>query len=135
MALIFGGSTNLGAVQNTSRIIGPILRWFNPNVSDEAINEIQFVLRKCGHAVEYAVLALLIFRALRHRHDIPVKGWNWSDARLAILFSALYAASDEFHQSFVATRQATLLDVLIDTAGAVAAIFLFWKIGRRFKHW
>lgn len=135
MALIFGGSTHLGAARNTSRIIGPILRWFNPDVTEDTIGKIQFAIRKCGHATEYAVLALLVLRALRHGRLLPATGWSWTDARRAVLISALYAASDEFHQSFVATRDATLHDVLIDTAGATAAIFLFWKIGRRFKRW
>jgi len=135
MALIFGGSTNLGASRNTSRIIGPILRWFNPEVTDDAIRQIQFTIRKCGHVAEYGILALLVWRALRHRHSIPATGWSWKHARQAILISAFYAATDEFHQSFVVTREGSLWDVLLDTAGAAAAIFLFWRIGRRYKRW
>jgi VanZ family protein len=37
-------------------------------------------------------------------------------------FSVLYASSDEFHQSFVAGRHASWVDVVIDAVGA--AIFL-----------
>lgn len=135
MALIFGGSTHLGASRNTSRIIGPVLRWFNPNVTNETIGKIQFTIRKCGHATEYAILCLLVWRALRHWHSIPTTGWNWKHAGEAVLISALYAASDEFHQSFVATRDASVWDVLLDSAGATAAIFLLWRIGRRFQRW
>ena len=32
---------------------------------------------------------------------------------------ALYALSDEFHQSFVATRDASIIDVSIDSVGGV----------------
>lgn len=135
MALIFGGSTNLGAPRNTSRIIGPILRWLNPNVTEETIGKIQFAIRKSGHATEYAILALLVWRALRRRRPVPSTGWSWSDSRRAILISAFYAATDEFHQSFVASREASVWDVLLDTTGATIAIFLFWRIGRRFKRW
>ena len=135
MALIFGGSTHLGASRNTSRIIGPVLRWFNPNVTDETIRRIQFAIRKCGHAVEYAILCLLVWRALRHRHSTPTTGWSWKHARQAVLISALYAATDEFHQSFVISRESSLWDVLLDTAGAAGAIFLLWRIGRKFKRW
>ena len=135
MALIFGGSTHLGSSRNTSRIVGPILRWFNPDVTDDTIKGIQFVIRKCGHAIEYGILALLVWRALRHRHSVPATGWSWRHAHLAILISAFYAVTDEFHQSFVATREGSLWDVMLDTAGAAAAILLCWKIGRRYKRW
>jgi VanZ family protein len=47
-----------------------------------------------------------------------------------VLFVALYAASDEFHQLFVATRDASLRDVAIDTFGAVLGIILLWGIYR-----
>lgn len=135
MILIFGGSTNLGAPRNTSRIIVPVLRWLNPNVTEETIGKVQFAIRKSGHAGEYGILALLVWRALRSRRPTPPAGWNWSDARRAVLISAFYAASDEFHQSFVASREASLWDVLLDTSGATVAIFLFWRFGRWFKRW
>jgi len=46
-----------------------------------------------------------------------------------------YAASDEFHQLFVPSREASVLDVLIDTAGAVFALLLIWFIGRWRRRW
>ncbi len=135
MGLIFGGSTDLGAPRNTSRLIGPILRWLNPNVTDVTINRVQFIVRKCGHAAEYGILCLLIWRAIRSKSPTAARPWNWRDARLAILFSACYASTDEFHQYFVVSREASLRDVLIDTGGAIASMFLLWEMGRWFKRW
>jgi VanZ family protein len=135
MAIIFGASTNLGAPRNTSRIIAPILRLLNPNITDETIGKVQYGIRKTGHAVEYAILALLIWRARRKTILPEPKTWHRRDAIVAILVSALYAATDEFHQSFVSTRQASVWDVILDTAGAVMGIFLLWIIGRRLKYW
>ena len=135
MLLIFGGSTDLGAARNTSRIIGPILRWLNPNMTEETIGKVQFAIRKCGHATEFGILSLLTWRALRHRRMVSAREWSWRDARLAVLISGLYAASDEFHQSFVSSREASGWDVMLDTAGAVGAIFLLWKIGCCLKLW
>ena len=40
--------------------------------------------------------------------------------------AAAFAASDEFHQSFVSTRTATAHDVMIDCSGAFAAVLLCW---------
>ena len=42
----------------------------------------------------------------------------------------LYATSDEFHQLFVASRQARVLDVLIDTSGAALGLLLIWIAGK-----
>lgn len=63
---------------------------------------------KTAHLVEYAVLYLLARRAFP------------TDAR-ALLFCLAYAASDEWHQSFVPGRHPSALDVLIDGIGALTA--------------
>ena len=135
MALIFGGSTELGAPRNTSRIIGPVLRWLNPNVTRETIDKVQFVIRKCGDATEYGIFCLLVWRALRSFSQTNSRDWNWSIARRAVLFSALYAATDEFHQSFIPSREGAIHDVLLDTSGAILAMLLLWQIGRKFNLW
>ena len=46
---------------------------------------------------------------------------------LAIVVASLYGMSDEFHQSFTPHRSADVFDWLADTAGAVAAGFL-WQM-------
>ena len=135
MILIFGGSTQLGAPRNTSRFIGPFLRWFAPNIADKTIGSVQYGIRKTGHVTEYAVLALLFWRARRKTFSPDTPRWNWREAGFAILFSTLYAVTDEFHQYFVATRQGSVWDVLIDTSGAVLGMLLLWKIGRWLKYW
>lgn len=71
--------------------------------------------RKFVHAAEYAVLCLLWWRALR---TVMSPG---RAVAAAFTISVLYAASDEFHQSFVPGRNGSPVDVLIDTAGAALA--------------
>ena len=72
---------------------------------------LELLLRKGAHMAEYAVLFLLLLRALR-----------LSGARRpglsALLMSAAYATTDEFHQMFSEGRGPSPIDVLIDTAGA-----------------
>jgi VanZ family protein len=68
-----------------------------------------------GHLGEYAVLALLVLFAERHR------GFRTS-AIIALAAVALYGASDEFHQLFVPLRMSDPVDWLTDIAGALAAI-------------
>ena len=76
MSIIFIGSTDLGSSQRTSRIIGPILRWFNPEVSDETIRALQAVVRKSAHVCVYALLALLIWRARRVIRRVGVENFT-----------------------------------------------------------
>jgi VanZ family protein len=70
------------------------------------------ILRKVAHFGEFALLALLWWRVF-------VRQMTTRRAALAaFLVSALYAASDEFHQEFVAGREASPVDWAIDCAGA-----------------
>ena len=95
---------------------------------------IVLLVRKCAHLTEYAVFALLLWRALRKPVKNDPRPWSWHKARLALLIVALYAASDEFHQSFVPTRTALVSDVFVDTAGGAAGLLALWIIGRWRKH-
>ena len=121
MLFIFGASTDLGSAANSGRILIPVLRWFNPNVSAAAIETAQLIVRKGAHLTEYAIFALLLLRAFRsHARGIFVR-----QAALVLFFAALYAASDEFHQSFVATRTPSPYDVMIDTCGALLGLVAY----------
>lgn len=130
-ALIFIGSTDLLAQAHTSRWIVPILRWFKPDLSWETIHRVQTLVRKGGHLTEYAVLAILLARALRAARG-QARGWDWPAARLAWLLATLYAVSDEFHQYHVPSRTASPTDVLIDSLGALTGLLLLW-VGHRWQ--
>ena len=123
-ALIFAGSTDLLAASHTGgwleAIVAAVLR--HP-ASPEQFDRLHFAVRKAGHLLEYAILGSLLFRAIRE--DRP--GWKLRWALGAIAIAALYAASDEWHQSFVPTRTASVWDVVIDTTGATLAQVLFFR--------
>src|SRR5262245_44139104 len=65
LAVIFVGSTSVMSAEHTSRYIVPFLLWLKPGLSPNAIWTILVIARKCAHVTEYAVLALLLWRALR----------------------------------------------------------------------
>jgi VanZ family protein len=69
------------------------------------------VLRKLAHATEYAVLGLLLLRALGR-------------AGAAVALGVLYAATDELHQHFVAGRHASPYDVAIDSFGVLVGVLV-----------
>jgi VanZ family protein len=120
-------STGAFTSENTSLIIIPLLRWLLPHPSPETLSELHHLIRKCAHFVEYFVLSLLVLRGIRAGRKEAHLGW----ALVAIGIVAGYAALDEFHQSFVPGREAAVADVLLDTAGGVAAqlvaaLFILW---------
>lgn len=133
MLVIFLASTDIGSSQHTGQIIRPILKWLKPDISEEAIKQVQAVVRKTGHISEYAVLAALLWRA--RKRSSGQTGWIWNEFWIVVLSCAAYAGTDEFHQLFVSSRQASVLDVGFDTGGATAGLLLLWWIGRRRKFW
>lgn len=84
------------------------------------------LVKKGGHVIGYALLALSYWYWMRFD---PKKGW------LAWMLAVLYAATDEFHQSFTPGRHASFEDVLIyDNLGALFAVLAGgWLLERKAK--
>jgi VanZ family protein len=124
MATIFIFSTDWFAAGQTAPWLATLLPLLPPNVLDG----VHFTLRKSGHFGEYFILAVLLLRAWRQQFP------GQSPAKRIILVSllaALYAVTDEWHQSFVPNRSASAMDVLIDAGGAFWGAFWFdWKARR-----
>lgn len=122
MGFIFIGSTDLLAGAHTSRFVIPFLRWLlGADFTLEKAEYIHHLIRKAGHLTEYAVLGVLWWNALgglKTFADERGSGRFWT----AILLASCYAASDEFHQSFIPTRTANVTDVCIDTVGALLGL-------------
>ena len=130
MVVIFSASGDRGSVRHSSRIIEPIVRWLFPQVQDETVRAVVYYVRKSAHVAEYAVLAILLWRALAKPPATPTNPWPWKTAGLILLIAFLYAASDEIHQHFVPNREGRPMDVLIDTSGAASGLFAIWLLGR-----
>ena len=131
MALIFSASTDVFSAEHTSRFIGPFLRWFAPDLSDETVRQVQLGVRKTAHVLEYAILAALLWRALRRPRPNDPRPWSWPLAATAIALAIAYAVTDELHQGLVASRYGSAVDVLIDSAGAVLGVGLIYLFRRR----
>lgn len=133
--LIFVASADTSSFHNSSRIIGPLVKWLLPSLTDPQVADVVFFVRKCAHATEYAVLAWLFWRAFRHALAVPPRTWSRRVARIAWLCTTIYAATDELHQCFVPNRQGSVWDVLLDSCGAVLGLGLIWIIGRWRRVW
>jgi VanZ family protein len=110
-------STGVFTSDNTSRIIVPLLHWLFPGASADTLFLLHHFIRKTGHVAEYFILSLLLLRGIRAGQRGARLAW----AVVAIVIVAAYASLDEFHQSFVPGRTAAVSDVLLDTAGGIAA--------------
>jgi VanZ family protein len=122
VGVIFLGSTDLMSAEHTSRFIVPFLRWLKPDISAETLASIHFIVRKCTHVGEYAILALLLLRAAtlmpNSKRSIPILYLSVWGVCLIV------AATDEFHQAFVASRGASVQDIMIDSSGAVLGLVI-----------
>jgi VanZ family protein len=123
-AVIFAASGNAFAAANTAPLLATILNAILGHpLPPSQFETAHFLIRKASHLGEYAIFGALLFRAIRAGRE----GWNWRWAVGAIAVAALYAATDEWHQSFVPSRTPSVIDVLIDTAGAALAQVLFFR--------
>jgi VanZ family protein len=103
-----------------------VIFWFSSQESlNSGLGVFDLIGRKLIHFAQYALLCLLWWRPLRtvmrSRHAIL----------LAFSITTLYAASDEFHQTFVDGRVGSPIDWAIDTAGAAAAAWWLMRARSR----
>lgn len=141
MAVIFFFSSQ-PAQQSTDtshwagRMIGNIIiRDFEQWSQEEQGNfteKIDLVVRKTAHAMEYAFLCFLIFMTFHSRGLSGIRCFG-----IALLMTTGYAVTDEIHQLFVPGRSGRMVDVLIDSAGAVVgagAGNVLISIKKKIKH-
>ena len=128
MSMIFWFSTDLFSGDNTGSLLWKVVSFIYPGATRELFDSIHFYVRKAGHLTEYAVLALLLFRAFRSGAQAR---WRPRWALSSLLFAFLYASLDEYHQTFTRRRTGSVYDILIDTSGALTALVLLWFLGRR----
>lgn len=102
-----------------------ILSLLYPDFSEMEENEqielteyFQFYVRKLAHFGLYALLGLYSFLNFVSYRGLPFV----FRCIFAFLLSALYAVSDEYHQTFVDGRVGCVQDVIIDSSGALVAI-------------
>ncbi len=134
LAVIAVASTNLGSSASTDPWIERLVHLFSSaggSDSSAGIAALSWVIRKSAHVVEYAILGLITMRAARGlcpRYAADHAGARWRLARglslAVLLFGAIVAAADEFHQTFVMSRSGSAWDALIDLVGVSVGLIL-----------
>ncbi len=104
-------------------------RKLTTNESVEYIDKFVVIVRKGAHFTIYFILGLLLLSFIKEFRVL-----NYKSLLLAIIIAFLYACSDEVHQLFVNGRSGKILDVLLDTLGAMVGCLTylgFYKIRRK----
>jgi VanZ family protein len=138
MVMIAVGSTESFSAPHTIGWLARVLAFMHFNAAQ--LEFVNHVLRKIGHFSVYGVLSLLLFRACMSTLSArtprrSLERWSARAFALAIAGCVLVASLDEFHQSFVRFRGASVRDVILDSFGAVFAQMLLIVIfyGKRRK--
>ena len=127
LVVISLASTSEFSAANTSQLVRPLLLWLFPNLSEARLAAVHFLTRKAGHFTEYAVLAFLAQRSfISSSHAFIQRYWF----QLGLLLVVIYALLDEFHQSFVPSRTASIYDSVLDVSGGLTVLLIFKVYGR-----
>lgn len=120
MAVVWWLSSPDWSAQHTGGMLLPLLRWLLPWATPSDVALLHGLTRKLAHLTEYGILAALWARALRR----GTRAGPWTARTVALAVSVAWAVVDEVHQSRVATRTGSPIDVAIDAAGAVCALVI-----------
>lgn len=117
-------------VEIVSNIIPTIKNMQEPNKTILKEEILTPIVRKTAHFCIYAMLGIFTmnFMCTYEKISIPKR------IIISLLFCAIYAITDEFHQYFIPGRSAEIKDVLIDSSGAFVGILVttvIIKITRR----
>jgi VanZ family protein len=116
MILIFSFSTEPFSSEKSTPFLAALLADLLPHGLARHMETIVYLIRKLSHWSEYFILGILLMRALKAQipRQPALRRMLWS-----ILLATLYAVTDEYHQTLVPGRSANLLDVVIDSFGAL----------------
>lgn len=134
---------------STSMIVGPLLHWAFPAWAPWQIELGHYLVRKCAHITEYAILCCLWIRCLGmwvdnnmtvspcsqlvvRKFETPIIRWNANEIRfvfyVSILISVIYAFLDEIGQRGTQTRGGSIFDVGLDLFGILTSAYLIFAL-------
>lgn len=129
---LFSAQTEEESSETSGYFVDFFINLFSPDFENlSAENQEAFMLkitnfiRKLAHFTEYTVLGFFLtmhIGELKSKLNMKL-GFVW-----AAIIGALYAVSDELHQSFVPGRGPGVKDVLIDSLGVLAGLALMLAI-------
>jgi len=123
--LIMFLSTEQASMSNTSRFIRPLLEFIFPDAPEEILIIYQGYIRKLAHFTVYAVLAFWACRAFSSSSVNSLRR-SWFIFAFVLIF--IVASIDETNQSFLNSRTGSIYDAMLDAAGGLAMILIFYLV-------
>jgi len=118
MGVILWLSSDAWSASHTGALLIPLLQWLLPSASSRQLVAFHAAIRKLAHLGEYAVLALLWYRALARGRDIGAR----AAAQWALAITVGWAGVDEGRQGLTTSRTPSPLDVAVDSVGGALAL-------------
>jgi len=110
----------------TGWLLAQLLSSLHIHLSHQTFAIVHFLIRKLAHCTEYAMLSLFLYFSLNPRHP---ECWHARSALASVVIAGLFSLTDEYHQSFVPGRTASLKDCGLDTLGALLGMLLLrWSV-------
>ena len=120
--LIFSLSTATFSSAQTEALITSLYSQLMPWFAALSIETADLLIRKLAHLSEYFIFRFLVSHVLQKRSALM----SVRQISVAIPLGIIYAISDELHQSFVPSRTASAMDVLLDTIGFICGSVCFY---------
>ncbi len=130
ICLIAFESTDYLSSEHTSSMLYSLLTRLFGDIDLYKFLVFHHYLRKTGHVVGYGMLSLLLLRGWRatlgrdHARLLRAALLSW-------LGTAIVAAMDEWHQSYIPSRTGTIWDVLLDSVAGVIFLLIVYLWLRR----
>ena len=105
---------------------GLIVNIVNSVIHTSNIDLLTTIIRKLAHLTEYFILGLLMINYLKDYKINKVY-------ILSVLFSFIYAITDELHQTFISGRSGEVRDIVIDTVGALIGVLIYKYIRKKYE--
>lgn len=121
--LIFYFSTRRFGLDFSDSLLTRVLAFLQFSVSSRTFAILSNRLRKTAHVIEYGFLAVSLYGAFGDRDPFR---WRLRRALWCVFLAGAYSLTDEFHQTFVPGRTASLADCGIDATGAAIGVALLY---------
>ena len=127
IGLISIESTDTFSSDDTGSLLYTVLARLFRHINLYDVLVLNFYLRKTGHVFGYGMLALLWLRGWRATLGYA-RAWLTRTSLLAWIGTAFVASMDEWHQSFIPSRNGTVKDVILDSIAGLVFLLLahFW---------
>ena len=130
---LFSSESGISSNETSKTVAKEVLKVVKKDkeVTEQEVNDFYksniVIIRKVAHLTEFAILGFLMINT----YQLIKKELNKKAIAISTFLSFIYACTDELHQYFVNGRTARILDIFVDTTGALLGCLLFYLIYKK----